>query len=58
MDRSSRQKTNKATEILKDTVDKLDLTFSGCYFQKNQNILSSQVHMEHSQGLSHTGAQS
>ena len=27
MDRSSRQKINKATEILKETIEKLDLTF-------------------------------
>ena len=51
MDRSSRNKINKATEILKDTIEKLDLTFLGHYIQKNQNISSSQVHMEHSQGL-------
>ena len=51
MDRSSRQKINKATEIVKDTIEKLDLTFSGHYIQKNQNIHSSQVHMEHSQEL-------
>ena len=51
MDRSSRQKTNKATEILKETIENLDLTFSGYYIQKNQNTHSSQVHMEHSQEL-------
>ena len=51
MDRSSRQKTNKATEILKETKEKLDLTFSGHYIQKNQNTHSSQVHMEYSQEL-------
>ena len=54
MDRSSRQKINKATEILKDAIERLDLTtFSGHYIQKKkkktQNIHSSQVHMEHSQ---------
>ena len=31
MDRSSRQKINKPTEILKDTVEKLDLIFSRHY---------------------------
>ena len=41
----------KATEILHDTIEKLDLTFSGHYIQKYQNIHSSQVLMEHSQGL-------
>ena len=36
MDRSSRQKISKATEILNDTIEKLDLiTFSGHYIQKN-----------------------
>jgi len=51
MDRSSRQKINKAAEILKETTEKLDLTFSGHYIQKNKNIPSFQVHMEHSQEL-------
>ena len=52
MDRSSRQKINKATEILKGTIEKLDLTFSGHHIQKkNQNTHSSQVRMEHSQEL-------
>ena len=52
MGRSPRQKVNKATEILNDTKEKLDLlTFSGCYTQNNQNVHSSQEHMEHSQGL-------
>ena len=48
MDRSSRQKTSKATEILKETVEKLDLIDIQ---KKNQNTHSSQVHMEHSQEL-------
>ena len=47
MDRSSRQKVSKATEILKDSIEKLDLI----NIFRNQNIHSSQVHMEHSQGL-------
>ena len=35
MDRPSRQKINKAIEILYDTIEKLDLlTFSGHYIQK------------------------
>ena len=50
MDRSSRQKTNKATEILKETIEKLDLIISsGHHIQKNQNTHSSQMLMEHSQ---------
>ena len=52
MDRSSRQKTNKAKEILKETIEKLDsLISSGHYIQKNQNTHSSQAHIEHSQEL-------
>ena len=52
MAKSSRWKINKATEILNDTTEKLDLMeFLGHYIQKNQNIPSFQVHMEHSQGL-------
>ena len=52
MDRSSRQKTNKVTEILKATIEKFTfLTSSVHYIQKNQNTPSSQMCMEHSQGL-------
>ena len=43
MDRSSTQKINKVMEILKEIIQKLDLTFSGHCIQKNQNIHSSQV---------------
>ena len=54
-DRSSRKKINKATDILKDTIERLDLidifTFSGHYFQKNHSTHSSQVRVEHSQEL-------
>ena len=53
MDRSSRQKINKAREMLNDTTEKLDLLFSGHSIQKkkNQNMYSFQAHMEHSQGM-------
>ena len=53
MDRSSRQKNNKATEILNDTIDKLDLIdiFRNYTPPQNHNAHSFQVHMEHSQGL-------
>ena len=53
MDRSSTQKINKATEILKDTIEKLDFIyiFRTSHIQKNQNTHSSQVRMEHSQEL-------
>ena len=45
MDRSSRQKINKVTEILNDTKEKLDLIdIFRTYIQKNQKIHSSQVH--------------
>ena len=50
MDRSLRQKINKATEILNDTTEQLDFIFSGQYIQKKQNTHSFQVHMEHSLG--------
>ena len=51
MDSSSGQKINKATEILNDAIEKLDLiNISEHYIQKSQNIHSSQVHVEHSQG--------
>ena len=59
MNRASGQKINKATEILNDTIQQLDLIFLGQYMQKKkkrkkrktQNIHSFQVHMEHSLGL-------
>ena len=38
MDRFSREKINKATEILNDTIEQLDWIFSGHYIQKTQNI--------------------
>ena len=53
MDRSSRQKINKTSEILKDTTEKLDFTdiFRTLHQKKKKNIHSFQVDMEHSQGL-------
>ena len=52
MDRSSRQKINKATEILNGAIEKLDLiNIFRRIHPKNQNIHSSQVHMERSQEL-------
>ena len=48
MDRSSRQRINKATEILGDTKEKLDLIFSGYYNQKTQTTHSFNVHKDHS----------
>ena len=52
MDRSSKQTINKATEILKVTIEKLDLIdIFRTLHPKYQNTHSSQVHVEHSQGL-------
>ena len=50
MDRSSRQKTNKATEILSDTIEWLDLfdIFRILHPPKKQNTHSFQVPMEYS----------
>ena len=51
MDRSSRQKINKETQALNDTIDQIDLTdIYRTFHQKQQITLSSQVHMEHSPG--------
>ena len=50
MDRSSKQKINKETQALNDTIDQVDLIFIGQSIQKQQITLSSQVHMEYSPG--------
>ena len=46
MDRSSRQKTNKATEILKETIEKLDLIdiFRTLHPKNSEYTLFSSVH--------------
>ena len=46
MDRSSRQKINKATEILKDTIEKLDLIdiFRTLHPKKSEYTLFSSAH--------------
>ena len=54
IDRYSRQKINKATETLNDTIEQLD--FIDIFWtlhpkKKKQNIHSFQVHMEDSRGL-------
>ena len=51
MDRSSRQKINKAKGKLNDTLEQLDLIFSGPNIQKRQNTHYFQVYMEHYLGL-------
>ena len=48
MDRSSKQKINKETQVLNDTLDEMDLIDILRTMQKNTP--SSQVHMEHSLG--------
>ena len=51
MDRSSKMKINKETQALNDTLNKMDLIDGiGHSIQKQQNTLSSQLLMEHSQG--------
>ena len=49
MERSSRQKINKETQALNDTLDQIDLIFIEHSTEK-QNTHFFQVHMEHSPG--------
>ena len=51
MDRSSKQKINKETQVLNDTLDEMDLIdIFRTSIQMQKNTPSSQVHMEHSPG--------
>ena len=50
MDRSSKQKINKETQVLYDTLDEMDLIDIFRTFQMQKNTSSSLVHMEHSLG--------
>ena len=51
MDRSSKQKINKETQALNDTIDQIDLIdIYRTFHRKQQNTLSSLVLMEHSPG--------
>ena len=51
MDRSSKQKINKETQVLNDTLDEMDLIDIFRTFHPNaEEHTSSQVHMEHSPG--------
>ena len=51
MDRSSKQKINKETQVLHDTFDEMDLIDIFRTFHSNaENTPSSQVHMAHSLG--------
>ena len=54
MDRSSKQKINKETQVLNDTLDEMNLIDIFRTFHPNaEDIPSSQVHMEHSPGFDH-----
>ena len=48
MDRSSKQKINKETQVLNNTLDEMDLIDIFRTFQMHKNTPSSQVHMGHS----------
>ena len=48
IDRSYKQKINKETMALNDTLDQVDLRDTFRTFQKQQNTHSFQVHVEHS----------
>ena len=51
MDRSSKQKISMETQVLSDTLDKMDLIdIFRISIQMQKNTPSSQVHMEHSPG--------
>ena len=51
MDRSSKQKINKETQILNDTLDEMDLIdIFRTFHPMQKNTPSSQVHREHSPG--------
>ena len=50
MDRSSKQNSNKETQVLNDTLDEMDLIDIFRTFHPNADTVSSQVHMEHSPG--------
>ena len=48
MDRRSKQKINKETRALNDTLDQIDFTdIFRAFYPKQQNTHSSPVHMEH-----------
>ena len=51
MDRSSKQKINKETQVLYDALDEMDLTdIFRTFHEMQKNTASSQVHMQHSPG--------
>ena len=51
MDWSSKQKINKETQVLNDTLDEMDLTdIFRTFYPNAEEYTFSQVHMEHSAG--------
>ena len=51
MDRPSKQKINKETQALNDTIDQIDLIdIYRTFHPETADSLSSQVHTEHSPG--------
>ena len=54
MDRSPKQKINKETQVLNDTLHEKDLIAPSGHSIQMQNTSSSQVHMEHSPGQEHS----
>ena len=50
MDRSSKQKITKETQVLNDTIDQIDLTDIYRTFHPKTADYTSQVHTEHSPG--------
>ena len=48
MEKSSKQKINKKTQVLNDTLDELDLIYILGHSIQMQKNTPSQVHMEHS----------
>ena len=51
MDRSSKQKINKETQVLNDTLDEMDLIdIFKTFHEMQKNTASSQVHIQHSPG--------
>ena len=50
MERSSKQKINKETQVLNDTLDEMNWLISSGHSIQRKNTFSSQVHMEYSPG--------
>ena len=50
VNRSSKQKIKRETQVLNDTLNEMDLISSGHSIQMQKNTPSSQVHMEQSPG--------